>query len=224
MSTPDEKTLNALFAETGYKRIRKYSYQASWSNPEVGHYIFLEMWGPSRSFVTADFGLKNPVAEDFSYECLFKYCGSITQLLRQHKRLKTDCSLRFEFARLRTPYKRFVIYTPHHTGNEIAEILKVRILDDLMPQIRDVIHLDVLLKVLLTDREPFRWFVTGPTIRIPQIVSIARRLGWTPADISVAVEPYVHELFRGTDIVDPKNYVANVIRDWDSRSLSQASD
>jgi hypothetical protein len=82
----------------GYDRLRKYAYRASWSTAEVEHFLYLGK--DSRQYFTAEFGLRNPAAEEFSVEAIAKYGHSNFQLWLKERDPATACSVRFEFERL----------------------------------------------------------------------------------------------------------------------------
>ena len=211
-----EKALNRVLAEVGYGRVRRYVYRANWSTSDVEHFVYFESWGQPRCFIGGDFGFKNPVADEFSRACLLKYVPFLAQF-DAYKRLdKYDCLIRVDFSHLRQPFRRFALSIPEKSDTEVASAIRHEIEGFLLPLVRPITDLSSLLTALLSDAGALKWSLAGGVlVRAAQIVSIARRLGWTDSAIIAALEPRRSELLKDSDLIDSENYISNIIRDWD---------
>jgi hypothetical protein len=85
-------------AIVGYDRLSKYVYRASWSTAEVEHFTYFGI--DSRQYVTADFGLRNPEAEEFAIQAIVKYGHPNFRTWTRERDSATECSMRFGFASL----------------------------------------------------------------------------------------------------------------------------
>lgn len=67
----EDTLMKRELAALGYERLSRFVYRASWSTPEVEHFLYF--CKDSRQYFGADFGLRNPEADRFAFDSMVKY-------------------------------------------------------------------------------------------------------------------------------------------------------
>lgn len=211
----------------GYVRVDRGVFKASWSSTTVEHFVFLS--SDSRQYMGAQFGLRNPPAEDFGCASLCKYGHPNFGRLRQHRKSETTCNMTFDFGRI-DKYARTVWPIIHLRTVEksyLARVIVDTLKNYIFPHVRHALNLRTFLDVLVGTNEPFPWFAVNRAIRAAQVVAVARQLGIKQNTIRSMVAPYdrqiVADLHRRE--AQPKlcvdEYVTQLVSDWDRRLAPQ---
>lgn len=210
----DEALVSRTLADLGYERVKRFGYRASWSTEEVEHFLYFDLWGTPRNFLTAYFGLRNPRAEAFGDRSILALGGYLYHL-RQYD-ARTHCWMKFSLGMLAGWQPRSSIYLPDVTGPEIAETITASVRGGLFPLVANVTTADRLLTLLLTDGEPFLWARTNGSVRAALIVDLARQLGMPSEKIRAVLKPYRDEigvnLSRAPD-PNPDSYIEKILAD-----------
>src|SRR5437773_2362930 len=93
-----EVAITTCLRELGYECLSPLSLQAIWSTAEVEHFLFFSTYGPSKSFLTVDFGLRNADAQSFGASSIQTYGGEAYHLVAQDER--KQCYMRFPLGKL----------------------------------------------------------------------------------------------------------------------------
>lgn len=215
----NEDALTGALSGLEYRRIKRRVYRATWSPPDVGHFLYVSLYGRPKEFLTVDFGIRNDGAQAFGVECVRAYGGPLYQLLRHDERV--DCFMRFSLARLADWGSRTSLYLPGMSEALLLEKITTDIRGRLFPLIRGVVSTARLLTFLLKDAEPCRWMYVNAAMRAGQVAYLARMLGMQRGDTEAMLRPLEQEmkacLARG---MDPASYVTSVVdRSANVRSL-----
>jgi hypothetical protein len=219
----DDALMKEEMLAIGYMRRRKFIYQASWGSQYIEHFIYFRE--DSRQYFVARFGLRNPIAEEFSIGSYIKYGHPNLQLIRQNRDPKTACSMSFEFDRInetsQTSWPR--IHIPEMTSSELAVFVGRFIKLHIFPFTKHVVDLPTFLTLLIADREPTPWFASGHAIRAAQLTATASQLGLGRTEIRGLLKP--HDKFISVALfekqLDPEScvdrYLDRLILDWTQR-------
>jgi hypothetical protein len=214
----DEIAINEALSDRGYKRMKRFTYRALWSKPEVEHFLYLEFHGTPKHLLTARFGFRNLPAELFSLRSIRSYGGELYRLVRQRHDERFDCAMNFSFGRLRSPVRRWSLNTPDFSGSELAARVKSEIEDLLLPRIQGVREPSVFHALLLSDVEPFPWVACNGAIRAAQVVAIGRQLGMEATQIRAELRPRERWIRVGLHKgCEPEYYIERVLEDWDAQ-------
>jgi len=213
------------FAQLGYELVEGRNYRASWSSPEIEHFIYLQGGNKlSGAPPSARFGLRNTEAETFAVECVARYESSFIRASLD-RRKKSDCLMQFNFSRL-DPY---YLCRWHPTCGFIplddpglGAALKISAQSKLLPLVQALASKNDLFTTLMTDDEPFRWFQTNGAIRAAMIVALGSHVGIEPGDIRFQLRSRAKLIASGlskhSQFCDaPDDYVAKVQEDWTAR-------
>jgi hypothetical protein len=220
----EDALLQRELAAIGYGRLSKYVYYASWSTAEVEHFLYFGK--DSRQYFTAEFGLRNPDAEEFGIGAIVKYGHPNFQLWLRERDSATECSMTFGFASLdklsRDSWPR--VRLPKISGHDLASLVKGFVHQNLLPIIESITDLQTYLAFLLTDRDPNPWLTSkNLMIRAAQVVAVSAQLGRSNAEIRELLSPYdrlienrmrhiANDAVTGFDV-----YVDRLLSDWSSR-------
>jgi hypothetical protein len=184
-------------AELGYRLVEGRNYRASWSSPEVEHFIYLQGGNTlSGAPPSARFGLRNTEAELFAVECVTRYGWAFIRTTLD-RRKKTDCLMQFDFSRL----------DPHYLRKPLVQGLTSKA---------------DLFAALLSDEEQFRWRATNSAIRAAIIVALGSQVGVEPREIRSELRSKAALISNGLSkhspfFDTPDDYVAKVQEDWAAR-------
>jgi hypothetical protein len=209
----DDVSLQTAMAEVGYQRLRRHVYRANWSSREVEHFIFFELYGRPKEYLTADFGFRNKEAQAFALRSIRAYGGEIYQMMRQDE--SSHCPMRFSLGQLAMWRTRSSLKISAMSGVELAEKIKIDIQELLFPVVRGVTTLDRLLSLLVVDEEPCPWVRCNGAIRAAMIVNLARQAGMESVDIHQLLKAYYNEISRHLSGPDrnPNSYIEKIIED-----------
>jgi hypothetical protein len=219
----DDKVMQRELAGIGYCRLRKYIYRASWSTVAVEHFLYFGK--DSRQYFTAEFGLRNPDAEEFGIEAIAKYGHPNHQLWLRERDAATACSMTFEFERLdkfsRSSWPR--VRLPEISGHDLAILVAGFVRKSLLPIIAGITGLESYLAFLLADREPHPWFASNMMIRAAQVVAVSSQLGYSKDETKELLKPHsesiekeMHHISNHT-VTGFDMYVDKLLSDWRSR-------
>jgi hypothetical protein len=212
-------------AELGYRLVEGRNYRASWSSPEVEHFIYLQGGNTlSGAPPSARFGLRNTEAELFAVECVTRYGWAFIRTTLD-RRKKTDCLMQFDFSRLDPHYLR----RWHPTRGFIrlddpafGAALKITAQSKLKPLVQGLTSKADLFAALLSDEEQFRWRATNSAIRAAIIVALGSQVGVEPREIRSELRSKAALISNGLSkhspfFDTPDDYVAKVQEDWAAR-------
>jgi hypothetical protein len=220
----DDAFMQMNLAAVGYICLSKNVYRASWSTAEVEHFLYFGT--DSRRYFTAEFGLRNPEAEEFGIEAIAKYGHPNFQLWQREQNSATECSMTFGFAGLneisRESWPR--VRLPMIDGHDLAMMVASFVRQNLLPIIETITDLETYLAFLLTDRKPNPWLTSkNLMIRAAQVVAVSAQLGRSDADIRELLRPYdrliekrMHHIAINT-MTGIDMYVDKLLSDWASR-------
>ena len=208
-----DEFLNQTMEALGYQRVRKLIYKATWSSPEVEHFLYLETYGRPKEFLTARFGIRNSRAELFSLNSIKAYGGEIYQLIRHDDRY--DCMMNFSFERLNTPIRRWALYMPDYSMPMLMKQLTSEIEERLLPVVRDLDNLHRLFSFLLSDAEPCPWVASNGAARAAQVVSIGHRISIEAREILAGLQPREKwiTLSLNQSTYDAVSYINRLLKD-----------
>ncbi len=219
----EDKLMQKELAGIGYDRLRKYIYRASWGTTAVEHFLYFGK--DSHQYFTAEFGLRNPDADQFGIEAIAKYGHPNHQLWLRERDAATACSMTFEFARLdkfsRNLWPR--VRLPEISGQDLANLVAGFVRQHLLPIIASITDLQSYLAFLLADRDPNRWLVSrNLMIRAAQVVAVSAQLGHSHAETKELLRPHADLIETGMrhardTVTGFDMYVDRLLSDWASR-------
>ena len=204
----------------GYQPLHDRVYKATWSPPDVEHFIYLH--GGLKS-LTAAFGIRSPDAEAFAVRSIVKHGGDIFRTAIQYDE-RSSCTMRFNFSVFNPAWSLPIrsLFDP-----TLGPAMQQMISEHVLPVVKDVTTIDKLLCLLLADDLPCRWFVTSGAIRAAQIIALAKKCGKPAAEIRAALEPHERWVAKGFLKASPWReapgaYVNSVLEDWNACLRSEA--
>jgi hypothetical protein len=219
-----ERTITSIVGEQEYARLKRFSYKANWSTPDVEHFLFFSTYGNPRAFLTADFGVRNVDAQNFSVKSIQAYGGGAYHLVARDE--SNQCYMRFPLGKLAGWAPRWSLTFSKMSDGDLAELLTWAIREMLFPVIRDVTNLDRFISLLMCDEEPVRWVHVNGAMRMAQIAYLARRLGMGAIEIRSMLERRANKIraHLGRGALDPAAYIDQVIVDSETAVLATKLD
>jgi hypothetical protein len=206
-------------SELGYQPLHDRVYKATWSTPDVEHFINI---GGGPSGPTGAFGFRNP-DEDFAVQSIVKQGGDIFRAAIQYDESSSG-TMRFNFSLFNPFWSRTVrILFDTTLGPKMQQMISKHVL----PVVEDVTTINKLLCLLLADNVPCRWFVTNGAIRATQIIALAGKCGKSATETRAAPEPHERWVAKGFLKGSPWReapgaYINSVLEDWNARLRSEA--
>jgi hypothetical protein len=209
----DEPAVRAAMADVGYRRIKRHIYRAEWSTADVEHFVYFQLWGVSKAYLSADFGVRNKEATSFAVRSIKAYGGQIYQIMRHDDR--TDCVMVFSLGQLASWAPRHSLRWLGMPSATLSETIKRDIGIKLLPLMQSVTSLDSQLSFLLEDTEEHAWIYSNGAIRAAIIINLATRIGWTPDEIRTVLRPHHNRMRHQLDRTDgdPVSFIEKVIND-----------
>lgn len=187
----DEKSIIPGLSELGYVRLKRLTYKASWSSTDVEHFLFASLYGGGNYFL-CDFGIRNPGAEQFGFECLRLFGGPDNRDLRFDPRY--DCSNRFPLGKWAGWSIGWSLRISAFSEAAFAAKVKDDIEHLLLPVVRSILSPADLLSVLIKNVEPCSWVTVGGPIRAAKVVYLGRRLGVPTGELRSMLQPYLTQI------------------------------
>lgn len=187
----DEQSITPGLVELGYLRLKKLTYKASWSSTDVEHFLFFSLYGGG-NYLTCEFGIRNPTAERFAFECLNLFGGSVFQTA--HFDSRYGCSMQFSLGELAGWPGRSSLTISEMSEAALADRVTGDVRDALFPVIRSVLSPADLFSLLIKDVEPCRWFRVSGALRAAMIVYLGRLMGIQSSEIESMLQPYLKEI------------------------------
>jgi hypothetical protein len=212
----DAFVLDAM-AGLGYKRVKRYVYRASWSTCDVEHFIYFYTWGTPKHFVSVNFALRNPGAEQFGERIIRRYGGSVYQLMRHDP--STHCFMSFSLEMLAGWEPRSSIYLPDSSATHIARTVTESVRGRVFPLVHDVTTTEPLLKFLLSDVRPFGWVHSNGAVRATQVAYLSKQLGESLENIRRCLQPFAKQLRPDLQHRDPDLFIEQVLKEVSTRDL-----
>jgi hypothetical protein len=179
--------LDHALAEIGYEWIAPSSFRALWPTRDIDHYLFFSTYGAPKRFLAADFGLRNPAAEDFAMTAIASYGGELYRHLKRS--LPVDCTMQFSLGRLVGWPSRSSLDMDAFEGKALFDRVRDDIRKHLFPVVKPITGPAELLAILLADTAPFEWVYTNGAIRAAEIVSLGRQKEVADKQICEALRP-----------------------------------
>jgi len=212
----DERSVTAALADVGYRRLKRNIYRAEWST-DVEHFLYLQLYGTPKDYLTADFAVRNKDAEIFARRAIEAYGPAIHRLVPSYFDERTDCSMGFSFSLLASWGTRSSLRISSMSGADLAAKVRDDVERKLFPLIRQVTTCDRLLMLLDTDAEPYSWVYTNGAMRTAMMAHVAwHQLGMRPEQIRALLLPHAKEIglnLRGASDPDPQSYIERIIAD-----------
>jgi hypothetical protein len=206
----DEKPITLGLAELGYRRLKKRTYKASWSSPDVEHFLFSSLHAGRRYF-SCDFGIRNPPAEQFALECVKLYGGPAFQSIRFEPR--DGCSMRFSLGGLARWGTLWSLDISDMSEATLADKVTGVVRDLLFPVVRSILAPADLFSLLVKDAEPCPWLGVSGALRAAMIVHLGRGLGIQTGELESLLQPYLREIIGGVQRgVTPAHFLAEILR------------
>jgi hypothetical protein len=206
----DEKPITLGLAELGYRRLKKRTYKASWSSPDVEHFLFSSLHAGRRRF-SCDFGIRNPPAEQFALECVKLYGGPAFQSIRFEPR--DGCSMRFSLGGLARWGSLWSLDISDMSEATLADKVTGVVRDLLFPVVRSILAPADLFSLLVKDAEPCPWLGVSGALRAAMIVYLGRGLGIQTGELESLLQPYLREIIGGVQRgVAPAYFLAEILR------------
>jgi hypothetical protein len=228
----DERSVTAALADVGYRRLKRNIYRADWST-DVEHFLYFQLYGTPRDYLTADFGVRTKDAEIFAHRAIQAYGPDIHRLVPSYFDERTDCSMIFSFSLLASWGTRSSLRISSMPGPALAAKVKDDVEQKLFPLIRQVTTCDRLLTLLDTDTEPYSWVYTNGAMRAAMMARVAwHQLGLRAEQIRALLLPHEKEIglnIDGAPDPNPQSYIERIIADCaatvrpDSARLSQTT-
>lgn len=201
-----------------WKRFGKYVYRASWSTAEVEHFLYLGE--DTRRYFTAEFGLRNPAALEFSIEAMAKYEHANVRLLLEKSDL-TTASMGFNLGCLKeisqSPWPR--IHLSEISDGDLAIFVADFVRQNLLPFVQTITDLQSYFSFIVNDQAPNPWLI-GNMSRAAQVVAVAAQLGRSDAEIRELLRPYESRIqgemrhIAADKTMGIDTYLDSLISDW----------
>ena len=175
-----------------YVPVGDFSYKSLWGEKNVEHFLYFSAYGAPKQFLSADFGLRNREAEQFSVDLIKEIGGKLYRTWRHNA--KRDCSMRFPFGKLAGWAPRWSIDVLRISERELGDRIQTDITRFLFPLVKHIATTQDLLDVLMLDRDPFRWLHVNSAVRAAQIAFLARRTGTDSREIRLILLPFEAEI------------------------------
>jgi hypothetical protein len=176
MNAADVKTvLVDVMDSLDYQRVVDDSFRARWSSRDVEHYLY---WRVSRNetFLMGEFGLRNPVSEQYAQDCAVLYGGWPRKDLRlryeQH-----SCFMRLTFDRLDLDSKELMIMFTRMTDSELRSQLLEIVESKVLPALSPIASFNDLYSTLEADGRLCPWFATNAVLRAAKLAKLGKMLG-----------------------------------------------
>ena len=206
----DEKPITLGLAELGYRRLKKRTYKASWSSPDVEHFLFSSLHAGRRRF-SCDFGIRNPPAEQFALECVRLYGGPAFQSIRFEPR--DGCSMRFSLGGLARWGSLWSLDISDMSEATLADKVTGVVRDLLLPVVRSILAPADLFSLLTKDVEPCRSLRVSGALRSAMIVYLGRRMGMETRELESMLQPHLRDITNGVQRgVTPNFFLSEVLR------------
>ncbi len=206
-----EGLITAALAEVGYAKAKRLTYQASWSTTEVEHFLYLSTYGNPKEYLTVDFGLRNPLAEEFAIECISLFGGEIFRTLQYDRR--NDCFMRFSLGKAAAWRPRWSLTLLQMSPASVASKIKTDVSELLLPLVRSVTTAKALLSLLLEDVEPYPWVRINSALRAAQIACLARLAGIESDQIRTLLRSFFDKIAADVGSgADANLYVEAIVR------------
>ena len=206
-------------SELGYELLHDRVYKATWSSPDVEHFLYLA--GGPRG-ISAGFGIRNPDAEAFAVREILKCFSDDTmaRALQLEYDERSSCTMRFGFS-LFDPF--WSKSARSLSDPNLAVVIQEMVTQKLFPAIREVITVDKFLDLLIADNRPCHWAITNGAIRAGQIVALANKCGMPTAQIRATLEARERWIANGflkssPMRKNPSDYIDRIIADWPARA------
>jgi hypothetical protein len=202
----------------GYQRVRKFIYKATWSSPDVEHFLYLDKVHGRKMMFTARYGIRNPRSDAFAVHCIRKYGNELLRTMLRYD-AEVNCMMNFEFWIFSGEVTPWMIDLENSTL--AAETLQCAIKEHLIPLIGNVTTLKSLRDFLLQDIRKVGWTYVNGALRAAQVVSVSRQVGIERAKIVNSLQPYLkpieHGLGKGAEI-SAAEFLEQIITDWDNQT------
>jgi hypothetical protein len=212
--TPIENVLLSF----NYKRVRKFVYKATWSSPQVEHFIYLEKFHRRKTTFAGLYGVRNPSADLFAVQSLRQYGNELFHNMLRYD-AKVECMMSFDFWIFSGEQRPWMINLDD--GIAGAETLQVAIKEHLLPLIGKITTLQTLHDFLLQDLRKAGWTYVNGALRAAHIVSVSRQIGIGRADIVNSLQPYLLPIETGLDAgaeISAAEFLEQIITDWDNQT------
>jgi hypothetical protein len=207
-------------SELGYEPLHDRVYKATWSPPDVEHFIYLN--GGLKG-LNAAFGFRNPDAETFAVRSIIKHGGDVFRAAIQYDE-RSSCTMRFSFSLFSPFWSRPIrgLFDPA-LGAKMQQMIS----EYVFPAVKDVTTIEKLRCLLLSDHVPCRWAVTNGAIRAAQIIALAGKCRKPAAETRAALEPHERSVANGflkgsPWRENPGAYINRVLEDWNACSGLEA--
>jgi hypothetical protein len=213
----ENKILEKAMSDVGYECVQLDVYKATWSSPEVEHFIYFSRYGQREEFFKGQCGMRNPRVEDFSVSSIRAYGGEFLYNSLGYD-ARTSCTMRFSFDRLTPSEARWSLSRLTMSSAELASTVQDFVEERVLRAVGDIVDADRFLSFLAADLEPCPWIVSNGAIRAAQIVALAVRNGIDTAQIGGLLKSRESHISRGfmKESVyreNPTTYVDNVVAD-----------
>jgi hypothetical protein len=209
-------------AGLGYQLLRGRVYKATWSGPDVEHFIYLN-GGPGG--VSASFGYSQSPCRGLRTTGDHQIWGeTIARALNHVYDARSTCTMHYPFS----------YFDPfwHGSARILSDPKLARLIGDIvtrqvLPAIRHVTTIDKLLSLLIADDPPWRWNVVNGAIRAAQILVLADQCAVPIAQTRAILEAKAHWIANGFLKSSPMRsspiaYIPGIVGDLNASPSTQA--
>jgi hypothetical protein len=205
--------LDVPLSTIGYQEVKPGLYAFRASSQDCIHLLSVQLHGKSDRYLTAEFCVLNSDAEKFALQSLWGYGDPI------FKSWNPDVSqsvLRFSVGEVVGWKPGAALWQQQRSDDDFARLFAEFIDDRIVPFVKEVVSVDDLLSILLSDQPPYNWVKSNGAVRAAEIAFLSARQGLNSSEIRLQLKPYLKEIEIGLGIrhlLDATSFIDAVVAD-----------
>jgi hypothetical protein len=179
----------APIGRTAVEDLSVYGFRATWSSPEVEHFLAFRSWGRPNQFIDADVGLRHPPAEAFAHEMMLRYLPAGYRDIYASQPA-WECALHFD---LGDPagWPKASLDSSAIAQSDFPPTVDAAVRKCVVAQFQDVCDCGALFELAIGDKAPFPWRPWGASSRVAMTAYLGRKLGRDAGTLKSALTPHV---------------------------------
>src|SRR5262249_16045264 len=128
---------------------------------------------------------------------------------------RKQCYMRFPLGKLAGWNPRWSLNLSRMSDVELAESIRRAVSEKLFPVVRNVVNINQLMSLRMSDEEPVRWIHVNGAMRMAQIAFLASKLDAGVIEIRAMLQRRANEIrahLRGGTL-EPASYIDHIVED-----------